>query len=142
MAGLAMNFPFSGGQPSSHSVWGFCALCRLHSVPIPFVAIIDDDEALCSSLVDLIRFDCIIAYFNMPVIGGLNVIRETYADWQRKVTRTSCFRARTPANSPCDASTHTLVWVFCCKPVAGSYHPTSSARSLPRSGRRGSAHLM
>ncbi|MGY8680681.1 response regulator [Bradyrhizobium sp. UFLA05-153] len=64
----------------------------------PFVAIIDDDEALCSSLVDLMRsvgylaepftsaetflgsrhllnVDCIIADVHMPRIGGLDLLR-------------------------------------------------------------------
>ena len=66
---------------------------------IPFVAVIDDDEALCSSLVDLMRsigyraepfysaegflmsasrfnLDCIIADVHMPAMGGLNLLRE------------------------------------------------------------------
>jgi FixJ family two-component response regulator len=65
---------------------------------IPIVAIIDDDEALCLSLVDLMRStgyraesfpsaeafllsertdsDCIIADIHMPGIDGLNLIRE------------------------------------------------------------------
>ena len=65
----------------------------------PFVAVIDDDGALCSSLVDLIRsigyraepfdsaetffesvnrsnLDCIIADVHMPGMGGFNLVRE------------------------------------------------------------------
>jgi FixJ family two-component response regulator len=66
---------------------------------IPFIAIIDDDELLCSSLVDLLdsigfraepftsaqafltsaklaNWDCIIADINMPGMSGLRLLRE------------------------------------------------------------------
>lgn len=69
---------------------------------IPFVGVVDDDEALCLSLVDLMRsigyraepfdraealldyadrfsFDCIIADVHMPGMGGLNLVRELHA---------------------------------------------------------------
>jgi FixJ family two-component response regulator len=68
-------------------------------VKVPFVGVVDDDEALCLSLVDLMRsigcrsepfdraeallsyadrfsFDCIIADVHMPGMGGLNLVRE------------------------------------------------------------------
>jgi FixJ family two-component response regulator len=66
-------------------------------VTIPFIAVVDDDEALCSSLVDLMRsigyraepfvsaeaflmspnrfgLHCIIADVHMPGMGGLNLL--------------------------------------------------------------------
>jgi FixJ family two-component response regulator len=71
----------------------------LAPVTVPYIAVVDDDEALCSSLVDLMRsigyraepFDsaetllvspirlglhCIIADVHMPGMGGLNLIHE------------------------------------------------------------------
>ena len=65
----------------------------------PFVGVVDDDEALCSSLVDLMRsigycaesftsaqtlldfdnlssVDCIIADVHMPEMGGIDLIRK------------------------------------------------------------------
>ena len=68
---------------------------------ISFIGVVDDDQALCSSLVDLMRsigygaepfnsteallafddllsFDCIIADVYMPGMGGLDLIRELH----------------------------------------------------------------
>jgi FixJ family two-component response regulator len=71
-------------------------LARLPPVTSPLVAIIDDDEALCLSLVDLLRaagyrvepflsaeaflastnlFGCVIADIHMSGMGGLNLAR-------------------------------------------------------------------
>src|ERR1700753_2170053 len=67
-----------------------------------FVAVIDDDEALCLSLADLMRsigyraepfdsaemflnssdlftFDCVIADVHMPGMGGFNLVRTLHA---------------------------------------------------------------
>jgi FixJ family two-component response regulator len=75
---------------------------RIRAVTVPFVGVVDDDEALCSSLVDLMhsigyratpfrsaenfltspeRFavDCIIADIHMPGLGGLDLLREIHA---------------------------------------------------------------
>jgi CheY-like chemotaxis protein len=79
----------------------FRYLARLHPVTSPFVAIIDDGETLCSSLVDLMRsvgyraepfasaealltssnffsWDCVIADVHMPGMGGLNLARRLH----------------------------------------------------------------
>ena len=76
-----------------------CSLAEVRQVTCPLVAIIDDDEALCSSLVDLMRAtgyraepflsgeafltssecsdcDCIIPDIHMPEMGGLDLVRE------------------------------------------------------------------
>lgn len=73
-------------------------LARLQPVTSALVAIIDDDEALCSSLADLMRsvgyraeafasaeafmassnlflFGCVIADIHMPGMGGLSLVR-------------------------------------------------------------------
>jgi FixJ family two-component response regulator len=67
-------------------------------VAVPFVGVVDDDQALCSSVVDLMRsvgyraepfhsvdtvlassnlfsFDCIIADVHMPGMGGIGLVR-------------------------------------------------------------------
>jgi FixJ family two-component response regulator len=76
-------------------------IARAWPVTIPLVAVIDDDEALCSSLVDLMRSigyhaepfisaetflassdrsrcDCIIADIHMPDMSGFDLIRELH----------------------------------------------------------------
>ena len=76
-----------------------CSRAEVRQVTCPLVAIIDDDEALCSSLVDLMRAtgyraepflsgeafltssecsdcDCIIPDIHMPEMGGLDLVRE------------------------------------------------------------------
>jgi FixJ family two-component response regulator len=78
---------------------GLAYRAGLSPVTIPLVAVIDDDEALCSSLVDLMRssgyragpfmsaetflispgrsgWDCIIADIHMPGMGGFSLVRE------------------------------------------------------------------
>jgi len=70
-------------------------------VKTPLVAVVDDDEALCSSLVDLmhaiayraepfasaeafllsadlLNFDCIIADVHMPEMSGLELVQELH----------------------------------------------------------------
>jgi FixJ family two-component response regulator len=91
-----------GTAPSASLLFQDCALlARLHSVTSPLVAVVDDDEALCSSLVDLMRsigcraephisaeafltssallsFDCVIADVHMPGMGGLDLVRKLH----------------------------------------------------------------
>ena len=89
----------SGGQSLPPLRFGdLCASQGLSPVTIPFIAVVDDDEALCSSLVDLMRsigyraepfasaeaflvspnrfgLHCIIADVHMPGMGGLNLLQ-------------------------------------------------------------------
>lgn len=80
---------------------GSNGLAGVRQMTCHLVAIIDDDEALCSSLVDLMRAtgyraepflsgeafltssecfdcDCIIADIHMPGMGGLDLVRELH----------------------------------------------------------------
>jgi FixJ family two-component response regulator len=90
----------SPSATTSVPFFGKCLrLTGVSPVTIPFIGVVDDDEALCLSLVDLMRsvgyraeaftsaetllgcddllsFDCIIADVHMPAIGGLSLVGE------------------------------------------------------------------
>jgi FixJ family two-component response regulator len=87
-----------GGSEAAAFDSGDGNLARRCPVRSPLVAVVDDDEALCLSLADLMRsigyrvepfesaemfltsadlfpFDCIIADVHMPGMGGINLVR-------------------------------------------------------------------
>src|ERR1700742_2106806 len=106
MRGCARAFSRSSGHrlrsavPAAvYSPSGLDNSPRVGPVPIAFIGVVEDDDALCSSLVDLMHsigyraqpfasaeallgsgdlssFDCIIADVHMPGMGGLNLVRE------------------------------------------------------------------
>jgi FixJ family two-component response regulator len=88
-------------MPTSSGFDECTRLAGVRSVAVPFVGVVDDDEELCASLVDLMRsvgyqaepfysagtllasgdlfsFDCIIADVHMPRIGGIGLVRELH----------------------------------------------------------------
>ena len=94
------QFSFCGdGISASLRVHDFAHLARLPPVTSPLVALVDDDGALCSSLVDLMRsigyraepyysaetfltsvnllnVHCIVADIHMPGMSGLDLVRK------------------------------------------------------------------
>ena len=95
--GAKYSFPLGDG--ATHVRSRYNSLAGLPPVTAPLVAVIDDDEALCASLVDLMRsvgyraepfasaeqcllavnrfsLDCVIADVHMPGTGGLDLIRK------------------------------------------------------------------
>jgi FixJ family two-component response regulator len=96
------RFSFSGDGlfPQLH-FHDFARLGRIRPVTSPLVAIVDDDDALCSSLVDLMRsigyraepyysaetlltsvnllnVHCIVADVHMPGMSGLDLVRKLH----------------------------------------------------------------
>jgi len=119
-------------------------------VTIPFIGVVDDDEALCSSLVDLMRsvgyrseaftsaetllgcndllnFDCIVADVHMPGMGGLSLIGELR---HRSVTTPVVLITALPHAHLDEQATALGAFCLLRKPFETSYFLASVERSL------------